>query len=399
MRLRVIGTIILMGVFAMIEAILHRGGTLVLGQVAGQQLENSDLAYLQTAAAFSVFSWIDTSITVIFLLVIIGLWLGPIKHTIKGLMVLTAFLIGWPLVQTKAYYDKTNYAEPAFILPNESAFWIPDVGANRDSQTQFGSEEYYRQNKIAAKRYEIPHAKLPGSSWVGDFYVPTGRLIIVDRTPYFREWVATSTRGTSTKDESFPCQSKEGINITVGIGIGASVTEENSPKFLYRFGVKPPQGDRTKPEVIFTSVYYGRSLTEVMDGPVRANIQTLVCEEFTKRTFDENNDQASVIISTIRTNVKTYMDSYGITLDFIGWGDTFNFDRPVQDVINRRYIANKEAEIAEKLAPNTATIQALALAEATRTMSTKWDGKVPASVSLWWLPTGLSDFLKTIISK
>jgi hypothetical protein len=57
-----------------------------------------------------------------------------------------------------------------------------------------------------------------------------------------------------------------GLDITVGIAIGASVYEENAAKFLFRFGVNPPVGDRTDPNVIFTSVYYGKSLAQVIDG-------------------------------------------------------------------------------------------------------------------------------------
>ena len=62
-------------------------------------------------------------------------------------------------------------------------------------------------------------------------------------------------RGTSPRNESFPCQSKEGLNITVGVSIGASVLETNAAKYLYRFGVLPPNGDRTDPRVIFTRCF------------------------------------------------------------------------------------------------------------------------------------------------
>jgi hypothetical protein len=52
-------------------------------------------------------------------------------------------LRAWPLFllsslagPAEAYYDKTDYTEAYFILPNESAFYIPDVGANRDGQAK-----------------------------------------------------------------------------------------------------------------------------------------------------------------------------------------------------------------------------------------------------------------------
>jgi hypothetical protein len=65
-----------------------------------------------------------------------------------------------------AYYDQANYTEAYFILPNESAFFIPDVGANKETQGGFGSEAYLQENKIPAKRFEIPHQKLSGTSFI-----------------------------------------------------------------------------------------------------------------------------------------------------------------------------------------------------------------------------------------
>jgi hypothetical protein len=101
-------------------------------------------------------------------------------------VVLVIVAVGFGALNASAYYKKENYAEPYFILPNESAFWIPDVGNNVKSQTAFDSEQYLRENKIPAKRFNVPHAKLQNSDgwWARDYFVPTGRLIIVNRTPY-----------------------------------------------------------------------------------------------------------------------------------------------------------------------------------------------------------------------
>ena len=59
-------------------------------------------------------------------------------------------------------------------MPNESAFWVPDIGDNR-SQDAFDSASYLEKNKIAAKRFLIPHQTLRGTGWGfwGDYYVPT----------------------------------------------------------------------------------------------------------------------------------------------------------------------------------------------------------------------------------
>src|SRR5579871_966678 len=261
---RVIWSAIALFVWSAFNFVFSAPATLVSGATAGRQFDNSDESYAIALFFSRAFTGVNLVLTAIFVLVLVGIWWKPAMKLIAAITAAAVLLVA-PVWSARAYYDKQDFAEVYFILPNESAFFIPDAGANRDTQTQFGSEEYLKANKIPAKRFQIPHAKLSGSSYSfwSDFYVPTGRLIIVDRSPFNREWVASAHRGTSTKDESFPCQSKEGINISVGIAIGASVLEENVAKFLYRFGVKTPQGDRTKPEVIFTSVFYGRSLPEI----------------------------------------------------------------------------------------------------------------------------------------
>jgi hypothetical protein len=279
-----------------------------------------------------------------------------------------------------AYYDKTDFTEAYTILPNESAFWIPDTGANRDNQSQLETEDYLKANKVAVKRFIVPHQKLSGSGGFFDFYVPAGRLIIVDRTPFSREWVSAPHRGTSAKDESFPCQSKEGLNISVGVSIGASVLEANAAKYLYRFGVLAPVGDRSDPKTIFTSVFYSRKLAEVMDDVGRKKVQTLVCDEITSRTFDKANEEAVKVMEAVKQKATEYFAAVGITLDFIGWADTFTFDHDVQQAVNRRYIASQDQAVAAALAPYAATIQALAAAEALRSFGQKTDGRLPTTI-------------------
>lgn len=389
---RMISTLLIVTIGVVVNLLVNTPATLVLGQSAGRQFEASDQAYLAAQAMFRGFNGVSVLITAMVLFGIFLVWIGPAR---KAIATLLAALIVFLFVphDVEAYYNQSDYTENYFILPNESAFFIPDVGDNKSSQAQFGSEEYLAAKKIAAKRLEIPHTKLSNSGLWSNYYVPVGRLIIVDRTPVSREWVKHPTRGTSKDDQSFPCQSSEGLDITVGVAIGASVFEENAARFLFRFGVNPPSGDRADPNVIFTSVYQGKSLAQVMDGPVRSRVQSLVCDEMTSRTLDKNNAEASKIMENIQKKVTDYMSTVGITLDFIGWADTFAFDIAVQASIDRKYIATQDLAVAQSLGPHTATLQALATAEGTRTVANKWNGVVPSSVSLWWLPSSITDWM------
>lgn len=251
----------------------------------------------------------------------------------------------------------------------------------------------------------MPHVKLAGSAgqsllagW--DYYVPAGRLIKVDRTPFSREWVDASDRGTSKTKQGFPCQSLEGLNITVGVSIGTSVSEANAAKFLYRFGVKAPRGEmngqiENDGRIIFTSVYYGRSLWEVMDDVGRKYIQTVVCTEINGRTFDKASEEANAIMDEVKKKATAYFATVGVTLDFIGWADSFEFDKDVQHAVNRRYIAQQDEIIAKALTPHTGTIQALAAAEALRSFGNKTDGKLPTTIV--GLPTNINGLLEGLL--
>jgi hypothetical protein len=353
---KIILTIAALAIYTFVTGLYNPFETLILEELAGNQFANSNAAYVQTMYTFSLFRGIN----MVFSLVLFGFLFTLWYSTVKNWLIAAAAVMVFGLMlsasdRAYAYVDTTDKTEAYTILPNQTAFWVPDAGANKDSQAQFESEAYYNERKIAAKRYIIPHAKLSNSGgyYGWDYYVPTGRLYIVDRTPYSHEWVKSSNRGSSNGDQSFPCQTKEGLNVTAGVSVAASVTEEDAAKFLYNFGVNQPKGSPTDPQVIFASVYYGRSLWQVMDDVGRKKIQTLVCNEIGKRTFDQANADYIPMMNDIEKTSKEYFAKFGITINFIGWADTFEFDKEIQEAVNHRYEA-------DKLGPVMATLQAVA---------------------------------------
>ena len=347
MKIRIVLTLITLVLWALLSFALSVSAPLVSSALAVRQFDDSNTGYVISRFA-DWFTGAGPS-SLILVAVLAAIWWRPLVTFVTTIALASLLFAS----SAQAYYDKSDYSEAYFILPNESAFFIPDVGANKEGQAKFGSQDYYEQNKIPAKRFVIPHAKFSGSGMWSDFYVPTGRLIIVDRTPYNREWTASQHRGSSARDESFPCQSSEGLNITVEMAVSATVSEENAARFLYHFGVKAPQGDRSKPEVIFTSVFYGRSLPEVMDSVGRGEVQTLACAELSTRTLDQNDLQMAAILAAIQGKAKAWFADYGITIDYLGWAGTFTFDPEVQKAINDRYSA-------DKIAPVLSTVQAQA---------------------------------------
>jgi len=367
---RVFGSLVVLAFYSFLTNLYTPIATLVTGRVASNQFGNSDMAYLQTVYTFSFFSGVNALFSIALIIVLVAIWFKPTKNLITAAISASlAFMVfTYQSDRAWAYADTTDKTEAYTILPNQTAFWVPDAGANKDSQAQFESEEYYNERKIASKRFVIPHAKLAntGGYYGWDYYVPTGRLYIVDRTPYSHEWVKSRERGSSNTDQSFPCQSKEGLNITAGVSIAASVAEQDAAKFLYNFGVQQPKGNPNDPQVIFQSVYYGRSLWSVMDDVGRKKVQTLVCNEIGRRTFDKANEDYVPMMDDIEKNVRAYFKNFGITINFIGWADTFEFDSEVQRTVNNFYEA-------AKLGPVMATLQATAQLDVQRGLASGMD--------------------------
>ena len=385
--------------FGVANAALTPAVTLLSGENARRQFENTDTAYL--TASYVMGGTRVLGLTGVALLAVLAcIWFAPLRRRFGRRAPFMAALAALALTATpaRAYYDKQDYTEAVTIYPNETAFWIPDNGGNKDSQGRMESADYYNSNKVALKRFIVPHVQLSGSGWGpwGNYFVPAGRLILVDRTPYNREWTKATNRGTAARDESFPCQDRDGHDVTVEVTIGTSVSENDAAKFLYRFGVKPPTGDRTRPELVFTSVFYGRTLTEVMDTVGRGKVQALACSEISTRSLDAVNADAAVELAGIETKARAFFGDYGITLDYIGWAGTFTFDSGVQDAINRRFIAEKDRDIAQVLAPFAGVIQQLAAAEALRTFGTRTDGHLPTTIV--GLPTDVGGLLRGLLS-
>jgi hypothetical protein len=395
---RVIGTVITTLLYGWAMMAYTPQAALITGEAAGHQLNNTDSGYLTAVYTMSFLSATGTIMTVIFVGVLAAIWFKPVREAIKRTSQATAVLLAAAAALVlgtgdgRAFFEKVDRTEIYPILPNQSAFWIPEVGASKDKQVQMDSEAFLNENKVQLSRFQVPHQKLTGSAGTSvfsgwDYYVPAGRLIIVDRTPFSREWVDSSDRGTSTKKEGFPCQSKEGLNVTVGVALGASVSQANAARYLYRFGVLPPKGEirgaadsiENDGRIIFTSVYYSRSVQNVMDDFGRKKILELICDQITARTFDKVNEDAKLIKDTAAKQIVDFFAGYGITIDFMGWADTFSFDKDVQDAVNRLYVAKQDEEIGRRLQPFTEVIKALAQAQAQRSFGDKTDGRLPTT--------------------
>ena len=384
--------------FASLPRLASTEAGIVAGHTAVGQLADNDLAPLKTQLAADLAGG-STLPFLTFIAVLALIWLVPARRA--PLAMILVGLGGMVLPEpARAYFSKYDYGEYVEILPNQSAFVIPETGDTKTSQAQFGSERYLAESKVAAKRVQIPHTKLPNTGTLSDYYVPAARLIVVDRTPVSREWTSTASRGTSATDQGFRFETADSIGLSTSIVISAFVKEEDAAKFLYWFGTKPAAQDSD--EARFASVLYGRSLAEVVDGNVHRTVQAVLAREFGRRSTDEALHQKAEIMTAVEKVVIDQFAPMGVTVTTLGFADELSFANPaIRAAIDKTFMANKDAQSAQaQLA--TLPIQERILdmeirrmdAQARQTLAQRWNGSASGFLPSWVVVP--SDLLATV---
>ncbi len=347
MRSRIILTILVLAGSALARTLAFPISMMGAARSAGLQLSNSDQSAFVGFTGMRAYEAIVPAIVLLTFLCFLAIWWRPIRQGFRAVRKeqLSALLVaGTSLMFTSpasAYWSTTNVTEAYGIMPNHSAFWIPGTGDTKDNQARTESEEFYKENKVSGKFFPIPHVKLQGSVYMGwDYYIPAGRLIVVDRAPYFHEWTKKGRGTDGNLDQSFPCHSKDNIQVSTEMSLASSVVEDDAAKFLFYFGVNPLAGDPSKPEVIFTSVFEGRSLAQVMNGWGRGEIQSRVCRHVNAYTIEELALHGNEILDQIQTEARQFFRTFGITIEYIGWAGGFEYPPEVQNAINTRFAAD-----------------------------------------------------------
>jgi hypothetical protein len=374
------------------------------GALAVKQLDDDNASYF--VSQFGVKYLTGNPLTVLIPLAILAwIWYKPIKNLIKGenavktsnptipMILLVAILSFMAISPASAYYDRKDKPEYYEIQPNQSAFLVPLVGANKTTQGQFMSVSYLDQNKVATKRISIPHVlmKMPGLDW--DMYIPSAKLIIVDRTPYHREWATSKEKGTANSNQGIEVESADSVAITVDISIASYVTEQDAAKFLYYFGAKNSAANANDP---YPSSSAGYSLTEVMDGYVRGAVQRTLAREFSKREFSKCLIEKNAIMEEAEKLIKAQFAGKGITIDYIGFAGQLNFDPAIQGKINDVIATRLDVlryDALNKMLPLRMQEAKIKTQEAFAAMLGKWDGKIP-----WYVPNHLVEWVTKMMA-
>jgi regulator of protease activity HflC (stomatin/prohibitin superfamily) len=251
-------------------------------------------------------------------------------------------------------YDRPEYAE---VDTSESAFLIPLEG-DADSQTAFPSVDFLEKRKVAAKRVQIPHRwSQTGRLPTHGEWLPTVRLVKVDRRPVTREWTRSPVSGTAAKDQAVSCESRDSVNFTLGIACTANIPEELAAVYLY--------------------TYPSRSLSEMMDSEVRARVQQVVSEETARYDLTQLVGKKNEVIKAVRDDVVPFFEKRGIRISTVGILGGLSFENPeiqkaIDDAVKTSQLkvtaeARREAQEVEN---RTLRLEAEGRAEAAKLRAT-----------------------------
>ena len=206
------------------------------------------------------------------------------------------------------------------IKNNETAFVTQLEGNN---QAKYDSLAALQKMQVSTKRINIPQRwrKTGRWDWQGE-WIPTVKVIKVDRSPVTREWTASENKGSNRKDDGIWVESKDSIGFSTGFNCTAMVEEANAALFLYN--------------------YAGGSLSQVMDDQIRNDIQAVASEVAAKYPMDDCREKKLEIIDVVRKVVIPKFAKTGITISTIGMFGGFAYeDKEIQTSINKTFVAQQ----------------------------------------------------------
>ena len=229
-------------------------------------------------------------------------------------------------------FDKPEFVE---IDTSETGFLIPLEG-DTAQQAKFQSEDYLLQRKVAAKRVQILHRwSQEGRLGNDGRWIPTVRLVKVNRSPLTREWTAPQgpqtgmamSRGGAL-DKAIWIESADSVGFSMGFNCTAFISEEDAAKFLYWY----PSG----------------SLATVMDSEVRGRIQQVSAEVAAKYPLDLLRSRKQEIADAVKKDVTTFFATRGVTVTTVGMFGGMTYENPaIQKSIDDTFIAQQLKVVSE----------------------------------------------------
>jgi len=394
-------------VTALLLVLLHAYSVMqgaIEGSYAAQQVQDNAVQY--GVARYGSQGGVLSLIWAIYLLILSLTWLPLVFRAIRG----NGKIVGSVLLMCGAAH-LTSACGPAKIEqfeeigPNETAYVIPLEGESQAGQAKFDSVKFLEDRKVAAKRISLSlREKSTGRMWWDYEWIPTVRVVKVDRAPQTREWTSSKVSGTNGLDQSLHMQSIDSIMFHIGATITVSISEEDASAFLYNYGGKP--------------------LADVVDSNIRSFILGELSQEFAAIKLDEAMTQKNAFFAKAGKDATEFFKRKGITIDYFGIEGGLGYDNAnVQTSLDNKFIAENDKLVAQnqqnaqEVRNKTAIAKAVADAEAAtkfaaaqaalntktenevklinaaalKAMAEKWDGKSFPSTLL--MPSNSQGFL------
>jgi len=396
LRWRVIVTILLGASWLILRSVYGAVQGPVEGSFAAGQVEDSIVGYsfsraMANGLPLTIMNWtIMTILGIVWLTYLFGAKkaakaaAGSVAP-ITALVLMALGTIGCGPARVEQFVE---------IKPNETAYVIPLEGASQSGQAKFDSVQFLEQKKVAAKRISLGLRMKSTGRMAWDYeWIPTDRVITVDRAPITREWTANPNTGTANKDQSLHMQSLDSIPIHIGATITASISESDASVYLYNYGAKP--------------------LHEVVDSNIRTYILGELTTAFAAVNLAEGQKDKADFFAKAGAGAKEYFKTKGISIDYFGIEGGIGYDNAqVQASLDQKYIAENDKNVAKNeqaaqvirnetaiakaqadakaasmFAANIVALNAkteneikLTLAQAKKIAAERWDTHLPANV-------------------
>lgn len=284
------------------------------------------------------------------------------------------------------------------VGPNETAFL---VNLEQDNQGKFESIQYLETKKVAAKRILLPQRKQSTGRMPFSYqWIPTARVIKVDRSLVSRKWTGEKVKDSQSKAllgdpaiDPLEVESLDSIGFAVGVTITARVDESDAAKFLY--------------------YHSGKQLSEVIDTNIKSFILARLSTLFGTYPLSDCRLKKNEIFAKVQKEAQEFFKEKGITIEYMGLSEGLTYLNPeIQSTIDNSFkaqqdkitaqqeqeaqtIRNKtlvsqrqaEAEAANMLARNLSAVVAkqqleieIMKAKALATMAERWNGQLPSNV-------------------
>ena len=256
----------------------------------------------------------------------------------RSLSCLMLLLLMVPFVGCAPYHE----AVLVEIGTSEEGFLIELSGENKQAKMD---EATLKEKLIQTKRIEIPHEfKSTGRMWWSGKWIPTARLVKVDRAPCNRTWVADTDKGTSNKDEGIWLESSDSVSFSTGVVITARIeSTDDAIKFLSNY---PPESQGgADPDATYEVKV--SSLKNIMDEEIQNKVQEILSIEAAGYAMDELRDKKKEMIEATKTAVVPFFEERGITITTLGMTGGLTYSNPkIQTAIDEVFQAQQDKQVA-----------------------------------------------------